>query len=94
MLIILIVVIIILGSGGGYYGHSRWGYGGGAGTGLGTILLVLPDCLHAWPLPVNAGLTKLNSHLRELSPPAGLNILERDNTCEKSPYCLHYSPAS
>jgi hypothetical protein len=23
------------------YGHSRWGHGGGAGIGLGTILLIL-----------------------------------------------------
>jgi hypothetical protein len=30
---------LIIGGGGGYYGHSRWGYGGGAGIGLGTILL-------------------------------------------------------
>ena len=26
---------------GGYYGHSRLGYGGGAGIGVGTILVVL-----------------------------------------------------
>jgi hypothetical protein len=32
---------IALGSGGGYYGHRRWGYSGGAGMGLGTILLIL-----------------------------------------------------
>ena len=40
-LILLIVLLLVLGGGGGYYGHSRWGYGGGAGVGLGTILLVL-----------------------------------------------------
>jgi hypothetical protein len=41
MLIVLIVLIILLGSGGGYYGHQRWGYAGGAGSGIGTILIVL-----------------------------------------------------
>lgn len=41
MLILLIILLLILGGGGGYYGHSRWGYAGGAGVGLGTILLIL-----------------------------------------------------
>jgi hypothetical protein len=41
MLILLIVLIIFLGGGGGYWGHSRWGYGGGASVSLGTILLIL-----------------------------------------------------
>ena len=41
MLILLIVLLLVLGGGGGYYGHSRWGYRGGAGIGLGTILLIL-----------------------------------------------------
>jgi hypothetical protein len=41
MLILLIVLLLVLGGGGGYYGHSRWGYRGGAGVGLGTILLIL-----------------------------------------------------
>ena len=41
MLILIILLIILMGSGGGYYGHRRWGYAGGAGTGLGTILLIL-----------------------------------------------------
>ena len=40
-LIVIILLILILGGGGGYYGHSRWGYGGGAGISLGTILLIL-----------------------------------------------------
>jgi len=30
--------------GGGYYGHSRWGPRGGAGIGLGTILIILLIC--------------------------------------------------
>jgi hypothetical protein len=43
MLILLIVLpVSILGSGGGYYGYSRRGYGGGAGVGLGTVLLSVP----------------------------------------------------
>jgi hypothetical protein len=41
MLILLIILLLILGSGGGYYGHSRWGYTGSAGIGLGTILLII-----------------------------------------------------
>ena len=41
MLILLIILLLILGGGGGYYGHSRWGYRGGTGVGLGTILLIL-----------------------------------------------------
>jgi hypothetical protein len=44
-LIILIVVLVLLfGGGGGYYGYSRWGYRGGAGIGLGTILLIVLVC--------------------------------------------------
>jgi hypothetical protein len=49
MLILLIIVLLILAGGGGYYGHSRWGSGGGAGIGLGTVLVVL---LVAWMLGV------------------------------------------
>jgi hypothetical protein len=41
MLILLIILLLVLGGGGGYYGHSRWGYGGGAGISLSTILVVL-----------------------------------------------------
>jgi hypothetical protein len=41
MLILLILLLLLLGGGGGYYGHSRWGYRGGAGIGLGTILLIV-----------------------------------------------------
>jgi len=41
MLILLIILLLLLGGGGGYYGHSRWGYAGGAGIGLGTILLIV-----------------------------------------------------
>lgn len=41
MLILLIVLILLFGGGGGYYGHSRWGYGGGASIGLGTILFIV-----------------------------------------------------
>jgi hypothetical protein len=40
-LIIIILLVLLLGGGGGYYGHSRWGFGGGAGISLGTILLIL-----------------------------------------------------
>jgi hypothetical protein len=41
MLILIIIVLLVLGGGGGYYGRNRWGNGGGAGIGLGTILAVL-----------------------------------------------------
>jgi hypothetical protein len=41
MLILLILLLLLIGGGGGYYGHSRWGYSGGAGIGLGTILVIL-----------------------------------------------------
>jgi len=32
MLILIILLLLVLGGGGGYYGRSRWGYRGGAGT--------------------------------------------------------------
>jgi hypothetical protein len=41
MLLLIIVLLLVFGVGGGYYGHSRWGPSGGAGTGLGTILAIL-----------------------------------------------------
>lgn len=41
MLILLIILLLVLGGGGGYYGHSRWGYRGGAGVGLSSVLLIL-----------------------------------------------------
>jgi hypothetical protein len=41
MLILLIILLLLMGGGGGYYGHSRWGYRGSAGVGLGTILLIV-----------------------------------------------------
>jgi hypothetical protein len=41
MLIVVILLVLLLGTGGGYYGHRRWGYSGGAGIGLGTILIIL-----------------------------------------------------
>ena len=37
----LVVLLLVLGGGGGYYGSRRWGSSGGAGVGLGTILVVL-----------------------------------------------------
>jgi hypothetical protein len=33
--------LLVFGGGGGYYGHGRWGARGGAGVGIGTILIVL-----------------------------------------------------
>jgi len=40
-IVVIILLILILGGGGGYYGYGRWGYGGGAGISLGTILLIV-----------------------------------------------------
>ena len=40
MLILLIVLLLVFGAGGGYYGHSRWGPGGGAGIGLGGVIAI------------------------------------------------------
>src|ERR1039458_28871 len=41
MLLLIIILLLVFGLGGGYYGHSRWGPSGGAGIGLGTIVLIL-----------------------------------------------------
>ena len=41
MLILLLILLLVFGGGGGYYGHARWGPAGGAGIGLGTILLIV-----------------------------------------------------
>jgi hypothetical protein len=41
ILLVIIILILLLGGGGGYYGHTRWGPSGGAGVGLGTILVIL-----------------------------------------------------
>jgi hypothetical protein len=41
MLIRLIILLLVLGGSGGFYGHRRWGYGGSAGIGLTTILLII-----------------------------------------------------
>ena len=41
MLVIIIILLLVFGIAGGYYGHRRWGPGGAAGTGLGTVLLIL-----------------------------------------------------
>jgi hypothetical protein len=41
MLLLIIILLLVFGGGGGYYGYGRWGSRGGAGIGLGTILLIL-----------------------------------------------------
>jgi hypothetical protein len=38
---LFIVLLLVLGLTGGYYGHRRWGFGGGASIGSGTILVIL-----------------------------------------------------
>jgi hypothetical protein len=40
LILLIIILVLVLGGGGGYYGHTRWGPSGGAGLGLGTILLI------------------------------------------------------
>jgi hypothetical protein len=40
-ILLIIILVLVFGAGGGYYGHTRWGPSGGAGIGLGTILLIL-----------------------------------------------------
>jgi hypothetical protein len=44
VIILIIVLLLVFGGGGGYYGYSRWGSRGGAGIGLGTVLLILLVC--------------------------------------------------
>ena len=41
MLLLIIILLLVFGGGGGYYGYGRWGSRGGAGIGLGTILIIL-----------------------------------------------------
>ncbi len=41
LILLIIILVLVFGGGGGYYGHTRWGPSGGAGIGLGTILLIL-----------------------------------------------------
>jgi len=41
MLLLIVILILLFGVGGGYYGHTRWGPSGGAGIGLGTIVVIL-----------------------------------------------------
>ena len=52
MLILLIVLLLLFGAGGGYYGYSRWGYGGGAGVSLGTIVFNPSRSVSSWVLPL------------------------------------------
>jgi hypothetical protein len=41
ILLLIIILVLVLGGGGGFYGHSRWGRSGGAGIGVGNMLLIL-----------------------------------------------------
>ena len=64
MLIILIIVLLLLfGGGGGYYGYNRWGRGGGAGIGLGTVLLIVLVC-YLWGFLIALPWSGLASCLR------------------------------
>ena len=44
LIILIIVLLLVFGGGGGYYGYSRWGTRGGAGIGLGTVLVIVLVC--------------------------------------------------
>jgi hypothetical protein len=44
LIILIIVLVLVFGGGGGYCGYSRWGARGGAGIGLGTVLVILRVC--------------------------------------------------
>jgi len=44
LIILIVILVLVFGGGGGYYGYNRWGYAGGGGIGLGTILLILLVC--------------------------------------------------
>jgi hypothetical protein len=39
MLLVILVLLLLFGVGGGYYGHSRWGMGGGLGI-FGTVIVI------------------------------------------------------
>jgi hypothetical protein len=41
MLLLIIILLVLFAGGGGYYGYNRWGSRGGAGIGLGTVLVIL-----------------------------------------------------
>jgi hypothetical protein len=44
MILLIIVLLLVFGAGGGYFGYNRWGYRGGGGIGLGTVLVILLVC--------------------------------------------------
>jgi hypothetical protein len=41
MLLLIIILLVLFAGGGGYWGYGRWGSRGGAGIGLGGVLLIL-----------------------------------------------------
>ena len=44
MLLLILILILFFGGGGGWIGYNRWGNAGGAGIGLGTVLVILLIC--------------------------------------------------
>jgi hypothetical protein len=44
LILLIIVLVLVFGVGGGYFGYNRWGTGGGASIGLGTVLAILVVC--------------------------------------------------
>jgi hypothetical protein len=41
MLLLIIILLVLFAGGGGYWGYGRWGSRGGAGIGIGGVLLIL-----------------------------------------------------
>lgn len=41
MLLLIVILLVLFAGGGGYWGYGRWGSRGGAGIGLGGVLLIL-----------------------------------------------------
>jgi hypothetical protein len=52
MLILILVLLLLFGGAGGYYGHSRWGTGGGISV-VGLVLIVLAVLYLGGGLPLN-----------------------------------------
>jgi len=46
--LLLLILLVLFAGGGGYYGYGRWGSRGGAGIGLGTVLVVLLVAYVLW----------------------------------------------
>ena len=57
MLILIIILILVFGLGGGYYGHTRWGPGGGAREVVGVERDIRKPAPWVFPCPEEAELS-------------------------------------